>query len=224
VNANAGQTTNTNANANTGESSSGTSAEAPEFPWPPEASASTRVQSRLLVKDGQPALLSDVAERLAGAMNSAGYSQLGYYHVPGGFALASQLEQFRPDGTALDGPERWSTQAAPPKLFSHGYFSTLLKGKTGRFRVIVFTVTNQPFTQTGKEVSSEQAADLAAKGSNVLPASIGQAQYSNDYTCTALIYEFVQAGSDKPAEFAKRSSLPAQTHLQKSKILSFLEG
>jgi hypothetical protein len=81
-------------------------------------------------------------------------------------------------------------------------------------------VTNEPFTQTGKEILASEAPDLNKKAANKLPADIATQNYDENYQCTALIYEFLQPNSG-PAKFVKHSGLLSSQHLQK--ILPFLE-
>jgi hypothetical protein len=173
------------------------------------------------VKNGAVATLGDVDNRLRSAFLRGGYEKIGYYHIPGGFVVVTQLEQFDPTtGAPLAGANRWSTSVAPPRIFTLEYFRALIRGNSGHFRVIAFAVTNTLFNQTGKVVTSAQAARLAAGGSNALPPDIKEQPYAEDYRCTALVYEFLQPNSGQ-AKFVSSSSLLASQHLQK--LLSFLE-
>jgi len=210
------QTNNRNDNAN-----SSSYPVLPEFPWPPRSSAYTKIPSQYLLTTDRQILLRDVAERLETAFRNGGYSQTGYYSVPGGFALVSRLEQFKPNGLPADGPYRWTEQIETPRIFSLDYLAALIKGKVGRYRVIVFVVSNDFFSQaSGKRVDSELARKLAIEGASALPESVGSLPYTDSHSCTALIYEFEKTVFDKPAEFKENSTLLAETHLQK--ILPYL--
>lgn len=194
----------------------------PEFPWPPRASAYTKIPPQYLVRQQGQTLLKDVAAKLELAYRSGGYGQTGYYSVPGGFALVSQLEQFKPNGLPADEPYRWSQQIEISPIFSLKYFSDLIRGKVGRYRVIVFAVSNDFFSQVvGRRVGIEQASTIAIEGANELPSEVGDLPYTDKHTCTALIYEFEKALPDRPAEFKENSSLLAEPHLQK--ILPYLQ-
>lgn len=204
-------TNTSNANANPTPTST-----LPEFPWPPRASAYTKIPSQYLLNTDRQTLLKNVAERLETAFRSGGYSQTGYYSVPGGFALVSRLEQFKPSGLPANEPYRWAEQVETPRVFSLDYLTALIKGKVGRYRVIVFVVSNDFFTQArGRAVNSEQAKKLAIEGASALPDSVGALPWLENYSCTALIYEFEKTAFDKPAEFKENSTLMAETHLQK---------
>lgn len=194
----------------------------PEFPWPPRASAFTKIPTPYLTNQNGTSRLKDAAARLEGALKQSGYGQTGYYAVPGGFALVTRLEQFKPSGAPADELYRWSQQVENPRVFSIDYLLTLLKGKVGHYRVIVFVVTNDFFSQeSGKRVEVGQAANLAIEGANVLPDSVGNLSFTDDYSCTALIYEFEKAAPDQPTQFKNNCTLLAETHLQK--ILPYLE-
>ena len=220
LNASGGIAENTNRyNANASATPSST---LPEFPWPPRSSAYTKIPSQYLVKADGQTFLKDVAERLEMAFRNGGYSQTGYYAVPGGFALVSRLEQFKPNGLPANEPYRWAEQVETPRIFSLDYLSALIKGRVGRYRVIVFVVSNDFFSQaSGKAVNSEQAKKLAIEGASALPDSVGNLPYTNSHSCTALIYEFEKTAFDKPTEFKENSTLMAETHLQK--VLPYLQ-
>jgi hypothetical protein len=175
------------------------------------------------MNESGPTALTDVALRLESALKQGGYQQFGYYSVPRGFALVTSLEQFKLKGAPVDEPYRWSQQIANPPVFRIDYWLTLLEGKTGHYRVIAFVVSDDDFfTQTnGKKVDVNQAEQLAIKGANKLPASLGDLPYTNRHWCAALVYEFEKPSLDQPTEFKPNSSLMAESHLQK--ILPYLE-
>ena len=82
------------------------------FPWPPPAPTTQTVLNRtLLVRDA--ATLGDVAERLTTALEGLGYSEHSFYRAPGGFVLATRLEQIEFDGTPKAEPLRWSAVLPP---------------------------------------------------------------------------------------------------------------
>lgn len=188
----------------------------PEFPWPPRSSAFSRIPNHYVTTLEGQTTLKDVGLRLEGAFRSGGYEQTGYYSVPGGFALVSRLEQFKSDGMPANESYRWSSDVQVPPFLSLEYWITLITGKVGRYRVIVFVITDDFFSQaSGKKVGSEEAASLAINGANRLPDEIGSIPFQDDYTCTALVYEFEKRFADQPAEFKENGSLLAERHLQK---------
>ncbi len=194
----------------------------PEFPWPPRASAFTKIPPKYLPATEERPQLKDVANRLEAAFNKAGYGQVGYYSVPSGFALVSRLEQYKANGLPVEESYRWLDEVEPPKFFSLDYWITLIGGKTGRYRVVVFAVSPEMFVQSeGKRVDSSQARNLAIEGANELPKEVGDLPYTDEYICMALIYEFEKPVPDKPAEFKENGVMLAEGHLRK--ILAHLE-
>ncbi len=67
----------------------------PEFPWPPESSATVVLPSAFLAKAVRRHL-ENVDQILASALAACGYYDRSYYAVPSGFALATRLEQINP--------------------------------------------------------------------------------------------------------------------------------
>lgn len=198
------------------------SASLPEFPWPPDASAVMTLPSALLATPGAEVKLGDVDARLGAALQKAGYEQRGYYHVPGGFVVVTQMEQFdAATGAPLAGANRWSTKVVPPALFSKEYFRGLISGNAGHFRVLAFAVTKESFNREGKEISAAEGFHLVDKAADRLPNEVKEEPYTGDYQCTALVYEFVHPNSGQ-AQFVRSSGLLPSQHLQK--ILHALEG
>jgi hypothetical protein len=57
-----------------------------------------------------------------------------------------------------------------------------------------------------------------------LPRAITNLDYTPEYYCEALIYEFDQSSRDNSAIFKAPSELQGETHLKKAKIWSALGG
>ena len=204
--------TNTSTNTNTS---------LPEFPWPPNSSAFTSIPSQMLVKQGAPAKVGDVDNRLRAALAQGGYENPGYYGIPGGFVMVTPLEQFDiRTGAPLAGANRWSTTTQAPAMFSADYFRALIRGNSGHFRVLAFAVSNQPFTRSGRVVNASEAAKLVIGGKNALPGDMREQAYTDQFQCSAFVYEFLQPNSGQ-AQFVVNSQLLASQHLQK--ILPYLQ-
>jgi hypothetical protein len=193
----------------------------PQFPFPPPmASAFDTIPRELLVAHKTHSKLKDVDVALSSAFARCGYGEKSFYAVPDGFAMASRLEQINADGSF--GANRWSLATAPIRSFSiESYLGALFRVRAGHFRVVVFVVTNHPFEQTDAKVTSDQAKSWVKKGLNQLPKKIGDRDYSDDYTCTAEIYEFETLGGGE-AKFVEPSEITGRTHLEKSGILGAL--
>ncbi len=190
----------------------------PAFPWPPpNASTDKVIPSEYLRAPGRQTSLNDIAKRLAGTLESAGYDEKSYYYVPGGFVLVTRIEQINPDGTPKKPPKRWAIDMSPPPIFSlKSYLHALFTAQEGRFRIIAFVVTSELFGQGKVGIRREEAIAWLRRGTKILPVEIGELPYSDVHYCTALIYEFEQKTRDHEPIFTNPSELPAQKHLEKA--------
>jgi hypothetical protein len=193
----------------------------PQFPWPPpKASASATIPRELLVGNAAHPMLGTVAQSIESAFQEAGYGEKSHYGVPGGFALASQIERINQDGSPKDSIDRWSLETPPVRKVSLAwYLNALFLARPGYYRVIVFVVTSKAFPQRDVKVTSEQSKRWVKSGLNKLPEQIGNQEYSSAHRCTALIYEFKRTGTGH-AEFVDPSEITGQIHLEKSGLLA----
>jgi hypothetical protein len=194
--------------------------EVPEFPWPPpKASASVIIPRELLVHNAAHPTLDTVSQAIESAFQEAGYGEKSYYRVPGGFAMASQIEQINQDGSPKESYDRWSLEVPPLRKFSpSSYLNALFTARAGYYRVIVFIVTSKAFPQRDVKVTSEQSRLWVSSGLNKLPEEIGNEEYSSAHSCTALIYEFKK--TEKHADLLDPSQLPGKTHLNKAGLMA----
>lgn len=192
----------------------------PQFPWPPpKASCFVRIPRSYIIPTDKSITLSEVAADFEEALNRAGYSEFSYYYVPSGFVLVTQCEQFNADGSPKQGKDRWSVQYAKPKVFSIGsYLTALFTSPPGRFRVIAFVFTSQPFSQSSEELDKERAQSLVDGGLLAFPEDLIHSPYSQEHKCTALIYEFEQQSAHSLPEFKDPGTLEARVHLENSGI------
>jgi hypothetical protein len=195
--------------------------EVPEFPWPPpKASASDTIPRELLVDNTAHPLVGTVARAIESAFQQAGYGEKSYYSVPGGFAMASRMEQMNQDGSSKASADRWSLEVPRMSTFSLSlYLTALFRGRPGYYRVIVFVVTPQPFWQSSAKITSEDAGVWVSSGLNKLPEKMANQEYSPAHTCTALIYEFKRT-EGRRAEFVDPSEITGPTHLEKSGLMA----
>ncbi|MEI6638222.1 MAG: hypothetical protein FDX02_04535 [Chlorobium sp.] len=197
----------------------------PDFKWPPpKASAREVIPDAFLRRPGVGiALFRDVDALLRSALDNCGYSESSYYAVPGGFAIATRIEQMNKNGTPKPEENRWSLKTAPINPFSDfsAYMSALFKGNPGYYRVIVFVITPNGFSQGATEPGKAEVEGWFTGGFNILPADVGRKSYTDDYRCTALIYEFKKTPqSSKPVI---PGSLTGRTHLMRSGIWNNLQ-
>ncbi len=197
----------------------------PNFKWPPpKASAREVIPDAFLRRSGiDIPLFRDVDDILRSALDNCGYSESSYYAVPGGFAITTRIEQINKNGIPKPGESRWSLKTSPINPFSDfsAYMSALFKGNPGYYRVIVFIITPNGFSQGATEPGKAEVEGWFSGGFNILPADVGRRAYTDDYRCTALIYEF-----KKTPQLSKPvipGSLTGRTHLVRSGIWSNLQ-
>lgn len=196
----------------------------PNFPWPPpKASAREVIPDAFLRRtDHGVVLFRDVESILHSALDNCGYSESSYFAVPGGFAIATRIEQINKNGIPKSGEERWALKSSPINPFTNfsAYVNALFKGNPGYYRVIVFIITSDGFSQGKTEPGKAEVERWFNEGFNILPTETGQSEYTDHYRCTALIYEIKitpQSSTVIPG------SLTGKTHLVRSGIWSNLQ-
>jgi hypothetical protein len=197
------------------------SAKFPQFPWPPpRASATVVLPDEFLRRPADSVLRwGDVDRTLTSALDACGYFDRSYYAVPDGFAIVTRLEQMQADGTSKAPPDRWAVEYKPVASFSLAlYLRALFTADPGFYRIIVFVVTSQSFSQRPSEVSREEAMTWLQRGLDRLPADLAGREYTGQYACTALIYQFEQPGSGEGAKLDVPSDLPGRTQLERAKL------
>ncbi|TCV90619.1 FecR family protein [Sulfurirhabdus autotrophica] len=204
---------------------------APALPifWPPpDASTHQKIPRALLVPDNTHAQTwANVAARMEKALAKNGYSSPGYYSVPEGFALISQLERINPDATPTPPNERWKIKVDPASIvpFNLGAYLKALLGKdAGYFRVIAFVFTPVSIVTSGAEANIEEAKLWVGQGGTKLPRILSKQLYGEDMVATALIYEFEIPSHGEAARLNKPSEHNGQQHLKAAKILQALGG
>jgi hypothetical protein len=187
----------------------------PSFPWPPPRFSSRAEISRdFFAADNR---LGEVADTLEHALERAGHVEWSYYSVPKGFALATRLENLNSDGSPKS--DRWASTVGLGRNFSIiDYLRALFTAPAGYFRIIVFTVTSEPFTPTEVGPTREQAMGWISLGGTGLPRAIAEIPFGPDYECLALVYEFEKRESEGEAITLVPGRYPGRVHLQKSKV------
>lgn len=189
----------------------------PAFPWPPpKASAIDYIPGEYFEKRNSRIYLKDIDRRINEALKESGYYERSYFSVPGGFALVTRLEQINPDASSTLPPDRWSADRGALRDFSlWSYLQALFTANPAYYRTIVFVVTDKPFTHT----SAEPDPYLISSGANKLPAELGKIEFTKDFDCTALIYEFKRAhAKDNHVMLSLPSRHVGRVHLEKATI------
>jgi hypothetical protein len=167
--------------------------------------------------------LASVAVALESALRAAKYREWSYSSVPSGFALVCQMEQIEADGTPSPEPARWSAELPQVGHMNLLQFVRALVGASpGYYRVIVFIITNQPWSRTGEKPTGREAEQWLAKGFSWLPESIGRLPYGPDYRTTAVVYEFQKVSRDANAILLKPCPTSADDHLARAGISDWL--
>lgn len=192
----------------------------PEFPWPPpRASATVVLPAAFLRSAGAVLHFGDVDHTLTSALDSCGYFDRSYYAVPDGFAIVTRLEQMQADGASKAPPERWALEFKPLERFSlESYLRALFTANPGFYRIIVFVVTSQSFSQSPTGVTRDEALKWLQGGLDRLPAELAGRELTDRYACTALIYQFEQPASGEGAKLDVPSDLPGRIHLERAKL------
>lgn len=168
----------------------------PPFPWPPPRPTVRDLLDRdLLARPAPPSSFGEVAGRLLAALGECGYHDRSFYGVPGGFALATRLEQIEPDGTPRAEPERWSHAVPAPEVFDLGsFFRALFSAPEGHYRVLVFVAREGSVPLGDAEIDRETADAWAIGGDLELPAELAARPWGADHRVTVLIYQFQITG------------------------------
>jgi hypothetical protein len=194
-----------------------------DLPWPlPLPSSSTEIPRDLCATPEAGSRLGVAADRLALALAGAGYKNLRYYDVPEGFAVVTPLELIDDQGLAMPHPDpavRFSGTYPPEGFFTMRFWSQLLAGRVGRFRLFVFVVIDHPFGYT-PDVTDAQV--LWKHPAPELPLSRGDLSYTAKDHWYALVYEVVHPRGTDRVTLVEHPSDPA-LHLAKAGILASLQ-
>lgn len=166
--------------------------------------------------DSDPSLY-ELGEHLSRGLDGAGYVERSFYAVPNGFALVARLERILDDGQPAPNSFRYLPPGEEPFSLT-AYLSGLFVAPVGRYRQIVFVVTDVSFAATGDELTQREATELLREGANRLPAYFRTVAFSEDYAVTALIYEFEKTGPVGQMRQLPAGRLGARTHLTRAGI------
>ena len=188
----------------------------PAFDWPPPRPTDEWPLPRKWFARG--ATLGEVAEPIERALARSGY-RYSYYQLPEGFALACSMERVRPDGSPIEGPNRWRKELPPLRALSLPEMLRALLGVLpGHYRVIVFTVTGRLRRGEAPPVSSGEAGGWVAEGADRLPPRIEESPFRQNHRVTALVYEFVKRNEKSEVLPAAAPLVSAREHLRKARL------
>jgi Carboxypeptidase regulatory-like domain len=202
--------------------------ELPSFPVnPPFASSRAQLPPFPTMQTHSPQSLGEYDHAISSALEQYGYVTKGYFYYPGGFALATRIEQIKPDGESLNPPDRFSKLPPAPKAFSFDYLRHIFIPRTGYFRIIVFIITNQTIQESNEPTTADVAEGWPDHGVPGLPSRIAKTFASPDETVNAYIYEFENTTSGNVSDLTllTESTIPpnvpllnAEQHLRESHL------
>jgi hypothetical protein len=197
----------------------------PEFPWPlPAPSAFSIVPEELLPAPVPGTTLRQVANHLSTALQSQGYVAMSWFRIPHGFALVTQLEQIKADGTPVPPPGRWGDRLRAERIHNlKDYLRGLFVAPAGRFRLLVFLVTSAT-VPLGEPVQREEARAWLSAGSLALDPATGAQTYTPEHKVFVLIYEFEKPSSTAQADLVTPSLLSALEHLRAAGLFEALQS
>lgn len=203
-----------------------TEAAVPSFPLPPPRPSAWKELplGKLKAAHKGNITLGELGSQLQKAFARAGYNQLSFYSTaPQGFAIVTGVEQMTVDGSPKT-EDRFSVKISAPRLFSlSSYLQALLGPSKGHFRIVAVVVSPMPLTYTPEPASLRHSIDWLWGGMTRLPDTIAKRPLTSEYTCTALVYEFVQPSAFTEAVLRVPGSLSAEEHLAKGGVWQNLQ-
>lgn len=206
----------------TNYSAQNTYTQMPDFPWPPPNCHKRKTLVKNLHTNTKAQYFSDIDNRLQRALDAQGYFQRSYYKTPGGFAIATQMEQFEEDGK-VKSRYRWEDYPVQDDFAGlWDYFKSLVMPDPGRFRVFVFVVTDRPYKQGEKKISPDAIRGLATSGFSEIPAQYSTNEITDAHNLEVLVYEFEAPQSTKKCMEKCTGGLDVQTHLSQSGLANII--
>jgi len=193
----------------------------PPFPLPPpQASATTVIDDRYF--DDSKSLF-DAKNKIERTLKACGYYEKSYYRVENGFAIVTRIEKITETIEPYKEPERWKfDHKIDEKPFSlKEYLHALFFADEGKYRIIVFVITDIPFHQSQDVMTVKEAENYLKAGSNILPTEFKDYPYTDSHSCTALVYEF-NVPDRGGSYLVKTSNYLGQDHLTKNNFLQTL--
>jgi hypothetical protein len=194
-----------------------------DLPWPlPAPSTSMEIPAELRAPAEPGSHLDRAAGWLAAALHEAGYADLSFYDVPGGFVILPGLELVDDQGqgmTPADPALRFSGKLPQARFFTLAFWSELLARRKGRYRLIVFVVVDGPM---GYSTDVTEGHLLWRPPSRELPLDRVEMPYPAHDGWYALVYEFEKA-SDAPSAKLVAEPVDPAVHLAKSGVLAALK-
>ncbi|MCB0532529.1 MAG: hypothetical protein KDD14_10060 [Saprospiraceae bacterium] len=157
-----------------------------------------------------------VAQNISKALATKKYP-FRFMSVPDGFAVVTQIEQYRSDGSVLLGENRFKELPVQENFaLTFSYLKSLVFPRKAYLRIFVFVVSSQNFNSKGERISKDAAREWFNEGVTRLPKIIADDSFSADHTVEMLVYEFEVPEADHQPEQHCPCHLSAAEHLKKS--------
>jgi hypothetical protein len=88
-----------------------------------------------------------------------------------------------------------------------------------RYSNLVFAVTDIPFKESSQSVTPQEAELWIPHGTQAIPKEIGRRAWTAQFSCTALVYEFIHEQEREPRILLPSDgALSALAHLQGARL------
>jgi hypothetical protein len=159
----------------------------PFVPWPPPRPTDRHVFDGLAQ---QFTSVSEFDRFLRSKLKEAGYNNFSYFSAPDGFLLATRIEQLDENRAPLAENRRWISDTVAQPLAPKEYWLTLLRGRRGYYRVMVFVLTTDTTAPRPEGATSDDAKRWVNTGCTAIPRDVGRVPITSDHIFYVLTYEF----------------------------------
>lgn len=187
------------------------SSASPFLPWPPPKPAHFVPLSGKVPLGGR---FGDVSRRITDRLSARNYDRFLFYIVPGGFAVATELERFDGQGRASGGVGRFQRGKLGGWYGFSDFFHKLIHGEDGQFRVFVFVVTSKSFLPQNYPANEVDVDRWRSTGAPILPSELAVQRVPKGTTLTLMVYEFTQGKGRDPSLRADPRWTPITAHLR----------
>ena len=195
------------------------------WPWPPPTPSGKHVLQRELFDTGESPTFGNVNDQLRAALASVGHEEVGYYHVPGGFAMVTRLERMEEGGATVTS-DRWVREAPRPEVgwSLSNYIRALITTTSGHFRVLAFITAAESFHPSETAVDTDTLHQWAMFGENVLPDPVRNLPFEDGVEITALVYEVSKIRGARRVIVHVPGQLTGADHLRHLGVIAALGG
>ncbi len=188
------------------------------MPAPPPSSSVPKIELYSNAAETEsPTTLGAIDSIITSALEEREYTYK--YFAPenhNGFVIVTRLERYLEDGSSAEPEDRWNPEVGVPDSFLEGLLCPF-HVEAGYYRIMVFVVTDTPYTTNADPVTREEAEEWLHSGANMLPHYISEAN-SSGFIVDLLIYEYKKPGRGQRPVFLESSNLTGYDHLEKSGV------